>query len=246
MCYYVYLLIDPTTSQPFYVGKGKGRRMYDHFRLRNRLSNMLLRNKILKIERSGENIIYEKYIEDVDEPTAFDNEVTLIQKWGRKVDGSGILCNVSSGGEGNSSSWTEERKRNVSKRMKGHRGNLPIISKPVTQYDLDGNFIAHFESAKHAGEQTAANRSYITAVCRKVRKSSGGFLWTYNGDPKPTFAKTYYSAVSQYNKDGSFIAEYRSITEAVAQTGIGLHAISSCCRGLSKTSGGFVWKYSPS
>ncbi len=30
--YYVYLLIDPRSNKPFYVGKGKGNRCYDHLR----------------------------------------------------------------------------------------------------------------------------------------------------------------------------------------------------------------------
>ena len=28
--YYVYLLIDPTTNKPFYVGKGQGNRIFSH------------------------------------------------------------------------------------------------------------------------------------------------------------------------------------------------------------------------
>ena len=30
--YYVYVLVDPRTKQVFYVGKGKGNRVFDHER----------------------------------------------------------------------------------------------------------------------------------------------------------------------------------------------------------------------
>ena len=48
-------------------------------------------------------------------------------------------------------------------------------------------------------------------------------------------------SVIQYKKDGSYVAEYYSISEAKRVTGI-LH-IYSCCKGDRKTAGGYVWKY---
>lgn len=49
--------------------------------------------------------------------------------------------------------------------------------------------------------------------------------------------------VLQYNLEGKFISEYNSIKEALEQTGISGHNISSVCKGLRKTAGGFIWKY---
>lgn len=56
--------------------------------------------------------------------------------------------------------------------------------------------------------------------------------------------------VMQYTKDGQFIAEYPSQTEAFRQTGISRSNISACCLGkarkngsIFKSAGGFVWKF---
>lgn len=54
------------------------------------------------------------------------------------------------------------------------------------------------------------------------------------------------TSVSQYSKEGQFIAEYPSIREASRQTRIRRSHISDCCCGRIKTSGNFIWKYSSS
>ena len=244
MNYYTYLLIDPDTMQPFYVGKGVGRRMYEHHRVRGRLINPLLKNKICKLHDEGKQIVYEKVLVNVDEPTAFKKEQELIQQYGRKIDRSGILCNMTVGGEGNSSSWTEKRKQEQSNRMKGKMGNLKVIQKAVSQYSLDGKHFADFPSAKVASECVVkANQSYITQVCKGKRKSAGGFMWTYKGDPVSVFTKAYYRPVEQYSLDGKLLQAFQSLTHAQTTTGIELHNISEACRGNSKTAGGFIWRY---
>lgn len=50
-------------------------------------------------------------------------------------------------------------------------------------------------------------------------------------------------AVSQWTKDGRFISNFRSITEASQRTNVSYSGIGNCCRGTQKTSGGYVWKY---
>lgn len=44
-------------------------------------------------------------------------------------------------------------------------------------------------------------------------------------------------------QDGKFIAFYNGIREAERQTGINHHRISECCRGNTRTAGGFEWQY---
>ncbi len=50
-------------------------------------------------------------------------------------------------------------------------------------------------------------------------------------------------AVLQYDKEHNLIAEYFSMHEAERQTDCNIGGICNCCKGVFKTSGGFIWKY---
>ena len=50
-------------------------------------------------------------------------------------------------------------------------------------------------------------------------------------------------SVVQYTLGGEVVAEYKSITEAARENGIGRKDISNCCREKIKSAGGFIWKY---
>ena len=49
--------------------------------------------------------------------------------------------------------------------------------------------------------------------------------------------------VLQYDLDGNFIKEYDALYQAYKATGIRHTNISTCCRGIYKQSGGFIWKF---
>ena len=53
----------------------------------------------------------------------------------------------------------------------------------------------------------------------------------------PPHAKKVY----QYDKDGHYIGEYRSLLEASKMTGISMDVISKACNKKCKTAGGFIW-----
>jgi hypothetical protein len=147
-------------------------------------------------------------------------------------------------------------------KQNNHIGNLEYVSqhenvvhayshslikkpvKPVCQYDLDGNFIAEYESINEAAIKTNLNPAGIGAACKQKKQcSSGGFLWYYK-DKKPV-TRNHGNAkyVLQYTKDGKFVAEYKSAREASEAVDISIMSISLACRGKHKTAAGFVWKY---
>jgi hypothetical protein len=95
--YYVYELIDPRVNLPFYVGKGKNKRVYFHLseKTRAKSENPKKYDKIQKIRKEG----YEPKIKIVqyfeDENDAYEYEEKLIKTYGRKdIDESGILTNI--------------------------------------------------------------------------------------------------------------------------------------------------------
>lgn len=52
--------------------------------------------------------------------------------------------------------------------------------KPVMQMDLQGNFIAQYNSVSEAARQTGVSKTCISRVCRGERSDSGGYKWIYN------------------------------------------------------------------
>lgn len=51
----------------------------------------------------------------------------------------------------------------------------------VFRYDLNGNFIDSFESAKVAESVLKINHTGITKSASNKRKSAGGYIWKYHG-----------------------------------------------------------------
>lgn len=63
------------------------------------------------------------------------------------------------------------------KSMLGRKGKEHPISKPVKQYDLDGNFIKEYGSASQASEITGICYGTIKKVRNGKGKTAGGFIW---------------------------------------------------------------------
>lgn len=52
--------------------------------------------------------------------------------------------------------------------------------KSVLQFDLEGNFIAEYDSAEEAAKSCGLTN--VSACCRGKYKTAGGFLWRYKND----------------------------------------------------------------
>lgn len=49
--------------------------------------------------------------------------------------------------------------------------------------------------------------------------------------------------IRQYTKDGKFICEFKTITDASKSVGVAVGNIVRCCQGIGKSAGGFKWLY---
>lgn len=108
--YYVYILCRPNKQypggKPFYVGKGKGPRVFRHEDEARRGHKCHKCNVIRKVLKQGGEI--QRYIVFTtdDEQEAFDYERDLIALYGRKT-----LCNLTDGGDGKHNPSAESRAR---------------------------------------------------------------------------------------------------------------------------------------
>lgn len=106
MSYYVYAYLREDGS-PYYIGKGKKDRAYSKT---HRIAVPTNKNKIVFLETN------------LNEIGSLAIERFYIRWYGRKDLGTGILRNMSDGGEGNTNSIrTEEWRRNISKALKGRK-----------------------------------------------------------------------------------------------------------------------------
>lgn len=168
--FYVYQLIDPSTNLPFYIGKGKNDRIFDHEKntINGKLYNInrYLYYKINKILKSNKKIIYKKILNNVDELDALKYEIIEIRKYGRKNNKTGILCNMTNGGDGVVGyKPTKKVKQKISSKLKiYYKNNLQAKDRLV-------NRIKKYSSigAKIASQINSKTFSFVTSNNKLVK-----------------------------------------------------------------------------
>ena len=125
-------------------------------------------------------------------------------------------------------------------------------SKKVMQFTLDGKFLKEYDCIADAAKATGTKQSEICCCCRMKESSvsSGGYMWRYSKDcPEKIIPKynikpsSLEQKVAQFSAEGKFIAEFKSIADAVRTTKARHSSIYACCVGRYKTANGYIWKY---
>ena len=139
----------------------------------------------------------------------------------------------------------------------GHR-------RKVIQYDINGNFIALYDSITQAEKELGIKNSNITRVCQGKAYEANGFQWRYfenNKNYKENIGKSLrkqklresaiknicnknslYNQIAQCNKEShNIIKIFNSIKEASIATGTTMSGIYRTLSGERKSAGGYYW-----
>jgi group I intron endonuclease len=114
--------------------------------------------------------------------------------------------------------------------------------KEVQQWSKDGTeLLRTFRSIEDATRETGADGSHICKVSKGERKTAGGFHWKFvQEEDVQTNEPLKFTKIQQWSFDlTTLIAEYDTIKEAAERSGAGNGRISKCCKGMSRSAGGF-------
>ena len=141
MIYYTYAYLREDRT-PYYIGKGKWKRIHKKGKTE------------IKPPKDKTRIIFLK--QNLTEEEAFKHEIYMISVFGRKDLGTGILRNLTDGGEGSSNvirtkehmnalmkgranySFTDEVKQQISRTLKDNNINPPLQKGKKWWYNIDG------------------------------------------------------------------------------------------------------------
>jgi hypothetical protein len=184
--HYVYTYSYPS-GVPFYVGKGRGRRLNTHLwdARKGRNKNKWAVRVVAKLLRNGEKPIIKKIATDLDNELACFAEEEFIAKYGRKDLKTGILVNCTKGGDGGSDFRPEVKKKLAEKLIIA--GQKTRFAKGLVPWNKGRTPPPHVIEAvrqanlgKKQSEETKAKRSaklknYVhkTLTCPRCGKSGG-------------------------------------------------------------------------
>lgn len=81
--------------------------------------------------------------------------------------------------EDNDGDYTYNNCRFIEHGLNCAERNIRISSKTVCQYDINGNFIKEWESARMAERSLKVYHSQIARVCKNINDTASGFIWRY-------------------------------------------------------------------
>lgn len=164
--YYVYSHYKKDSNELFYIGIGKRRVGNLHSQIYSRAyqCSKIMRNFLWKrcFVKHGR---YVKILYDnLTEKECKEKEIELITRFGRIINNSGILCNISGGGEG---------------RYKDNSNN-----KKIYVYNLQGTLINTFNSRNDAADYYGLKSENVGMAANMKRKTCDNyqFRYEYNKD----------------------------------------------------------------
>lgn len=136
---------------------------------------------------------------------------------------------------------SEETKRKISETKKGIKLSEETRKKMSKSKKEKYKTEIHHMVGKHLSEETKRKLSEA-----KKGKNHPLYGKHHTEETRRKMSETHKNPILQYTKNGEFIREWASATDAARELGFKQQNISACCRGKLKTSNGFKWCYSSS
>ena len=121
--------------------------------------------------------------------------------------------------------------------------------KVILRYNLDGEFVDEWRSAKYLEECTGIKACNVALVLKGTRYQTAGFLFKYKIDSnipqriQITPTKAQKQIVCKYSLDGKLISEFKSIQEAAKDCGINRNWFRQYVDGKDNhVYNNFIWK----
>lgn len=208
-----------------------------------------------------DNILHEVVAENLSEDCAKDMEIALIKQYNTTDRSLGY--NISAGGDGTvgvhhfgaenpfyGKHHTDETKAAASDRMKNAWSDGcfdDTISRPIYQFDMDGNLINSYKSIRQAEAATGVPHSVISRVCLGKLNYTHGFTWAYQDEcadlqkfkhnflqrmnnKANNFAKHLRKVVELFDLQGQLIDTYVSASQLAREIGVHKDTVAYACR----------------
>jgi len=246
MMVYIYCLKCPDTNNVRYVGKtinSLERRLNKHMAESSLAAQNNHRTNWLRSLKNENKMPIIELLEIVAENTKWEDRerawIALFKKNGAK------LINSNDGGDGQHGRiLSQQTKNKISKSLMGHSVSEETRNKK--RLKKLGSIWSEESKAKisrlHKGRKRPKETGAKISKALKGIKRSEEFKKRISQRQLGRIA-TNKKEIEQFNKNMNKIKRYTSITEASRETNISHSAIINCLKGLSKSSGGYVWKY---
>lgn len=221
--YYIYSHSNALTGEVFYIGMGKKVNKGEEDRAFCLSPTSRSKHWRKYYELCNKKIIINKIFFSNSISECSSKEKEFIEKYGRKINNTGSLVNISPGGD-------------------------YINSFDIIEYDLEGNFIYRWDNIQNACD--FYNLSY-KAIYRALKPNStcGKRQWIRVKKDDEHLLKiseiTYSKCkkVNMFNMEGVFIKQFNSITEASLCCKINTSSIFSCVANKRPSAGNRIWSY---
>lgn len=238
MKYYLYRHIRLDKNEPFYIGIGTKCKLFHSFKYEfRRAFSTKRRGKIWNDITNKTEYEVEILMESDDYNLIKNKEKEFIKLYGRKDLGTGILANLTDGGEG---------KLNY----KYPKDLIHPNSVTIYQYNLEGEFIKDYPSINNASHILNIKDKNIRDCLYKKSVSSGNYRWFYTfkgvkiepvvvGLSKPCTINMLDTSSLKIIKQFSCIKEAAIYFGNINKTS----GITKACSGINKSAYGYKWEF---